>query len=178
MNNLKSYCDRLTEKTIMIFCSDCYSVSEVIGNDNLIIHNLFGGIVAGKNEQDMSYLRHCIEKEFVSQIVFVGHLNCQVLKHLIDDASDIKLWEEARSYIEDLAGEVVGLNFGLHDGGWYLMHRHVALQVKKLSGIPYIREKIERDKLIVTGIVIDDREPNLLEETDLDLFENLNFKLN
>lgn len=178
MNNLKSFCDQITEKTIMIFCNDCHSMCEVMNNDNLIMHNLFAGIVREKSEQDTNYFKHCIEEEGASQIVFVGHLNCQVLRHLIDDSSDLALWKEARSYVENLAEEVVGLNFGLHDGGWYLMHRHVALQVKKLSGMPYIREKIESDKLIVTGIVIDDREPNLLEETDLELFENLNFKLN
>ncbi|UII29653.1 hypothetical protein LVD17_15240 [Fulvivirga ulvae] len=178
MNNLKSYCDQITEKTVMIFCSDCKSPLEVMDSKNLIIHNVLGGIITETNAYNMNWLRRCIEEEAVSQLVFVGHLNCQVLKYLLDDHSGITLWKEARSYVEALAEEIVGLNFGLYDRGWYLMHRHVALQVKKLSGIPYIREKIEKDKLIVTGIVIDDREPNLLEETDLDLFENLKFKLN
>lgn len=177
MSNLKSYCGQIREKTLMIFCNDCHSMSEVIDNQKLIIHNLFGGIVLETNDHDVNYFRHCID-EGVSQIVFVGHLNCQVLKHLIDDASGIALGEEANGYAETLAEELIGLNFGLYDRGWHLMHRHVALQVKKFSGIPYFSEKIRNDKLMVTGIVIDDREPNILEETDLELFENLNFKLN
>ncbi|MBL6447741.1 hypothetical protein JMN32_15590 [Fulvivirga sp. 29W222] len=178
MSSLTSYCDKIEEKTVMIFCNDCHSIAEVMGNENLIIHNLLGGLVLESNAHDINYLRHCIDEEGASQIVIVGHLNCQVLKHLLDDVSGITLWEEARSYVEALSQEMVSLNLGLYDRGWHLMHRHVALQVKKLSGIPYISEKVEADKLIVTGIVIDDREPNLLEETNLEIFETLNFKLN
>ncbi|MBL4592484.1 MAG: hypothetical protein JKX68_01560 [Flavobacteriales bacterium] len=64
------------KKTIVISCNDSYFVNSFIENPNIILCTFFGNIIQSSSNLDLDYFKYCVYEEGASEILVVGHYNC------------------------------------------------------------------------------------------------------
>ena len=80
--SLDQYINKIKEKTIFIYCNDCYEGNLITPTDNLMVHTLFGNMINFSDVFELEYLEHNIQFEGVTKILLSGHYKCEILNYI------------------------------------------------------------------------------------------------
>jgi hypothetical protein len=167
LQDLKSYCNNISVKTLFFFCNDCYAAEEVAGNRNIIAVTAFANLVSPLNGFDSAWFKLLFENEKIEQILIAGHCQCEVinfLNDLISDDSDLKQAKLLLNKLRYIFGDYSLMN---HENKKKLLSHHIALQMKRLHNTLYYSGLEEKYILPVKGILIDENCNNAVTEIDV-----------
>lgn len=164
MNTLKSYCDQIYLKSLIVFCNDCFRTSEFIADPRFVVTTAFANLVSPKNGFDKKWFERLARDNGIEQIIIAGHCDCQVIQFLFDDESNNPHWKEAQILLNQLQGWLGRYSEMSEADRLKFMVHYTTLQVQIVNGY---MEKIGLD-MEVKGIVIDENHRNVIKEIDLD----------
>jgi carbonic anhydrase len=148
-------------------------------------HQTLGGIIPPFGRHSLSqeaYLQYAIERFDVDHIAVVGHMDCALVKALLQPRKTLAPIRAVRTW-SDLARdtrEAVAANFS-HLTGEELVRRavqtHTLLQVEHLMTYPVVQNAIAEGRLQVHPMIYDIAEADLLEYcNETEKFELLSHK--
>ncbi len=152
--SLKGYLGGFEQKTLFIYCNDCYAANQIASNPNLAVHTLFGNMFSASNPFEVGMFEHHVKFERVTNIIISGHYGCEILKYINDsctenlrlNANQIELYMKLE--FQDINGEKALMR--------QVIKQNLLEQVNKLSRLSFIKRKLAKGEISIKGIIIDD----------------------
>lgn len=154
MHALKTFCDAISEKTILIYCPDCHSLEGCINHPPVLSFTSFGSVIQNGNYWEET-LRHPIEEGGYGNILLAGHVNCSVISFIKRNNVDNPLWLKTKRQLHDISKQLKIIGIEPPDKERVMQH-YIATQLRELSCHPFFKEKIKEGAVRINGIVIND----------------------
>ncbi len=153
--NTISYLKQITgnEKTLIISCIECCMDVENSGSNQFYRHTTLGNVVCENSFQEDS-IKYYVESRKCTHIIVAGHTDCKAIKSILNDSLNSQS-------IAFLKTELQGMLEGNHSK--YLktdFHELLVIELsvtklcRSLLKYSFIHERLQREKISVTGIVL------------------------
>ncbi len=154
MNSIGSLLSMIgEEKTLIIACGEYGITKAVEFNDSIYIYFLQDNILQRHDPLEKGRIQHYIESKHCTQIIFLGIIE----KHLITSLHKDDVHHNLRSilkfnlsvFLRDQSKAI--LSPALHNQ--LLTEQHVIMQCNQLLSYYFIKERVDKRELHVTGLV-------------------------
>jgi carbonic anhydrase len=153
--NTMSYLKQIAgdEKTLIISCIECCMDVESSGSNQFYRHTTLGNVVCEKSFQEES-IKYYVESRKCTHIIVAGHTDCKAINSILNDS----LNSQSIAFLKtELVGIVKG-NYSKYLKADLLEILAIELSVTKLCRnlltYQFIHERLESERLSVTGVVL------------------------
>jgi hypothetical protein len=174
--SLANYLGGITEKTAIVFCSDCICLQNIVLESHISSFTFLGSMI---DETALELFWQSIQKKRIKEIIIAGHCECEMMNFMMDRTSDKPNWEPAKGYMKKLAEYYYPLIANKPNKEKELLRYHISKQIKRLAEFG-LKNKTIKDRLTIRGVLIND-ENNFGEVEHIGLsviLEQLPFYLN
>jgi carbonic anhydrase len=143
------------EKTLLITCHECTFDFSQRHREQVFVYTCLGGMLRKDDHFQQDCIRHYLDDKACSQIIIVGHYDCQVLQKILSESFvpasqaffQYNLEGLQRAYAQPLLKPRVKNRL--------LAELNVVEQLRLLMRFPCVQEKLNDGLINISGVMLD-----------------------
>ncbi len=153
--SISQFVDDISEKTLFIYCNDCYAGNQIKSSDLVRVSTIFATRISRNDMLCLEQLRYSIEVENVKTIVISSHYDCALISYVKDGDTRPYCPSEDRNDGNSREQCCVSPKAAIALQK-QVMKRYLMDQIEVLARIDFFKEKLKEGTLKLKGVLIDD----------------------
>jgi hypothetical protein len=143
------------EKTLLITCHECTFDFSNRQHDQIYLYTCLGGMLRKDDQFQQDCIRHYLEDKACSQIILVGHYDCQVLQKILSDSFKPASQAFFQYNLEGLQRANAQHLLKPHVKNRWLAELNVVEQLRLLMRFACAQKKLNEGLINISGVMLD-----------------------